>query len=115
MSYRPLQAGLAPALIGAMDTSQYFDSRQTKGKSIGKSIIMVIISGIVFITLLSFFEVIRTWVNRYYVRQRFNGTESVLILAENSVSTALFFAAICLVISLFFIPLLLYFLYLKSC
>lgn len=88
MSFTPLTGGISTALSGAVEPGKFFDVRnedvrndirsedlyakhihnrdQSSTKNITKTIIVIIISAIIFVTVISLYDILRNGLNNYY-------------------------------------------------
>jgi len=134
MSFTPLSGQLSTALVGSIEPSKFIDVRESSrelserrihGKSNDKSdslkynIIIVIISAIIFVTVIALYDIVRTGLNVYYSNLALNDPNSHNIQEDidrttianfNALMSSITFAAICLFIGIILILFLIYFL-----
>lgn len=134
MSFTPLSGGLSTALSGAIEPTKFIDlsdlrsedlsSRRIHGperkpKSIGHIIIIVIITAIIFVTVVALYDLLRNSLNTYFANKALmdpnshntpEDIERTQIANLNELWSSIVFAAICLVLAVILILVLLHFL-----
>jgi hypothetical protein len=83
-----------------------------------KVILSVIITAVIFVTILSIYDVLRTFLNNYYLKQSLLNSDvpnknmdeinSFLITSNNTLMSVSIFCAICILIALIVIPVIFY-------
>ena len=137
MTYNPLHPGFSTSLLGSIDPvrffdpnriesdqllnpSQYDDSPDLRPKRIHKdtvkhTVVIIIISAIIFIAVVAIYEVFRNIINRHYSRQALYDPEAknnlddinrTIIVNNNSLQATLVFAFFCLLTAIIFLPIL---------
>jgi len=129
MSYQPLQSGFSKALFGAIEPGKFFDTDRidtprsivendyrrviahNEGDSgkIRYTIIIVIISAVLFITVVAIFQIVSNIIDNYYSKNALlnplsnNTSEDVnrtLIANQNSLISTVMFALFCILASI---------------
>lgn len=137
MAFQPTLSGFNSSLYGMADPARFFDSNrlesrndlyeqkihsnENNSRSIIYTLIIIIISAIIFVTIISLFDVIRGYITNYYANQALidpisqntpiDITRTNLANQENQTANITFFI-VCIVISIFIIPMLLLIIYL---
>lgn len=131
MSFTPLSDNLSSALTGVIEPSKILDIKERnldadvpekiyrqKNRNI-YTLIIIIMSAIIFVTIISIYDIIRNVINNYYANISLNDPNShnnqddierTIIANNNELWSSIVFAIICLLSSIIFIPLLIHFL-----
>lgn len=119
MSFVPLNGGFSQSLLGVGVTNDLIDTAKFNEKGLedlhpqengaGKSILLVILSAIIFVTVVSFYDVLRTFINSIYAKialedPKANNTQqdidSTEIANKEAVLASLTFFSICLILAI---------------
>lgn len=122
MSFRPLQEGsVSSALLGAADPTKFIDSSRTdvsktlfereihspeeKPTNIRYTLIIIIISAIIFVTVISIYDVFRSVITNYFARQALNDPhsynkkeeiESTIVANQDALKANFWFSLFCI-------------------
>jgi hypothetical protein len=124
MAFHTLSPGTGQALLGASQGVQFDDDslfdrrisgpRQTVRSTKG-TLIIVIISAIIFVTIVAIYDVIRNSINNYYAKIALTNTQaqnttqyinSNLIANTQALISSIVFAIVCIITAIIFIPVL---------
>jgi len=135
MAFTPISGGLSTALSGAIEPTKFLDIRDIRDvrsediyskriheptdrtKSIKYTILIVIISAIIFVTVIAIYDVIRSIIDNHYAhlalidKNSHNTPEDIertQIANENALWAHIVFASICIVSAIILICLLVY-------
>lgn len=129
MSFQPLSnRGLSESLVGVADPAKFTDpfrneSREIhaglpKGDTLKYTLIIVIISAIIFVTVIAIYDIIRNYINNKYAKISLENPDSgntpqqiqsTLIANSNQLISSFVFALICIILALILIPILITF------
>lgn len=133
MSFQPLKEGsLSQSLLGVIDSTKFTDASreenlfdrkihgsQDKQNKISYTLIIVIVSAIIFITIISIYDVIRTIINNYFAKialtdplsnNKKEDIERTVISNYDELKSRFFFSLFCIITGIILIWLLLKFL-----
>jgi len=127
MSFTPIHGGLGTALTGtivsplAIDAEESVEQRlynpSSKPQTVTYTIIVIIISAILFVAVISLYDVIRSSINRYYADKSLvdpnshntpEDIERTQIANSNALLSTITFAIICVVLALLLLGPLIY-------
>jgi hypothetical protein len=125
MSFHPLSPGTGQALLG---TSQAFQSseddslfdRRISGpkqrvRSTRGTLMIVIISAIIFVTIVAIYDVLRNAINNYYskialadpkAKNKKQVIDSTLIANKQALISSIVFATVCIITAIILVPIL---------
>jgi hypothetical protein len=131
MSFRPISTGFSTSLLGSSDPVKFSDPLRfekrlvernihgsTKVSTIEYTLIIIVISAIIFVTVVAIYDIFRSMSYNYYANLSLLNPESnntlediqrTLIVNQGSLKANITFAIFCIVLALALIPLLLYF------
>ncbi len=124
MSFHPLSPGIDQSLLGVganpdlIDISRYINRDfvdrahylAKEGNNMSKLVLTVIISAIIFVTVVAIYDVIRNVINNYYAMKALTNPEaenseheinSTLIANNDGFISSMVFAGICIAIAAF--------------
>lgn len=137
MSFTPLSGGLSTALSGVVEPTKFMDFRDLNEKPSGLyerrmhgpsmkdkknttlkyTIIVVIISAVVFVTIISLYDIVRAYFNKIFATISLNNPESnnspeailrTQIANDNQFWSTLSFSAFCLITAVILIAIAIY-------
>lgn len=145
MSFTPLSGGTSTALIGAIEPTKFISIRASddvyqndpnelyarrvhrpldRTENMKYTIVIVMISALIFVTVIAIYDVIRNAINNYYANIALldpnshndpDDIERTQIANNNELWSSMVFAAVCLVSAIILIILLIYAFLTASC
>lgn len=135
MSFRPLQEGsISSALLGAADPAKFVDvaredidkslfdreihSPEEKQSNIRYTLIIIVISAIIFVTVISIYDVFRSIITNYFARQALTDPsshnkkeeiESTIVANQDALRSNIVFSIFCIITGVILIYILLKF------
>ena len=131
MSFHPLHVGTATALLGVADPGKFVDVSRIESTPLSErgisaprtssrstfvyTIVIVIISAIIFVAMISIYDIFRNSINNVYARKALINPDSgnrpqdisaTLIANRNALISSGIFCLICIMIAIVSIPLL---------
>lgn len=126
MSFTPIRGGLSTALSGTVEPTKFMDAERydarsddlysrrihgpaNKPQALRHTIIIVIISAIIFVTTVALYDVIRNAINVYFANLALTDPnshntpeeiENVQISNQNALWSSMVFAAVCILIAI---------------
>lgn len=134
-NFQPISGGLSSALLGVADPIKFVDTERIETKdslyarrrvektsndrsSLRYTILLIIITAIIFITIVAIYDVIRNGITNYYARLAlenkcsFNTSENIsrtLIANEKSFQSSVVFACLAIVLAVILVILIIQF------
>ena len=119
MSFQPLNLGLSESLLGVaatnndfINTSNYINKKVVKNAGQNndpkKMILAIIVSAVIFITIVSIYSIIRNIINNYYTKKALTDpkveippqeVEITLLANEYGLIASIVFAIVCIIIA----------------
>jgi len=124
MSFQPLSEGLSSSLLGVADPVKFVDPVRYEGRihapfpsepTIKYTLLIIIISAIIFVTALSVYDVVRNLINNYFAKQALlnpvsNNTKEdidrTLIANRGGLISSSIFSVFCIILAIILIPIL---------
>jgi ABC-type Fe3+ transport system permease subunit len=143
MSFTPISGGFSTALSGAVEPTKFLsdnrldtsddirlETRDLYGRKIHSpsenkytkikyTIVIVILSAIIFVTVIAIYDVLRNAINNYYANIALNDTNShntpediqrTTIANENALWSSMIFATVCIITAIILILIIIYYL-----
>jgi hypothetical protein len=132
MSFQPLKEGnISTSLLGTADPGKFVDasredlfdrrinSPEDKLSNIRRTLIIIIISAIIFVTVISIYDVIKLLITNYFARQALvdpksqnkrEDIERTIISNQDSLKSSIWFSLFCLITGIILIWILIKFL-----
>lgn len=124
MSFTPISGGLSSALSGTVEPNELYERRihapSDKIQQLLYTILIVIISALIFVTVIAIYDVLRNTINNYYANialldpNSHNTPEEIertQIANYNALISSLAFAASCLITALILIVIIVHFIH----
>ena len=128
MSIQPQNVGLSTSLVGVMDVNtSYYDSRigspskqYENPLSIYRTVLLTLVSAVLFVTAISIYDIIRQRIVTYYARRAIEDPDAcndpqlirrTLIVNRESFASTVTFSLVCIIIALIIIPILIYYIH----